>query len=216
MTNSILNKRLNFLQFFLIILVAASGNYFTVNAQSLPSKALSDIVESRETARTYVRSIKNDWDSSTKEYKEAKKKYGLAKAKYDGWVAAVKFAILTNTVEDLSKDKSYKKQCEETTKTIKAFVDYAESLPTKPQEKGILSILTSLFDLGGKVVDKIGDYKKKSAEAAEIKAKAAKTLAEAEKIRAETREKIQPILKDISKSFEEAAQWQDWNSILAD
>lgn len=214
MASKTLKEALSLHKIFLAA-IAVIGSFSTVSGQSLPSKALYDIVESRETARTYVRSVKNDWDSSTKEYKETRKKYDLAKAKYDGWVASVKFAILTNTVDDLSKDKNYEKQCKETTKAIKAFVDYAESLPTKPQEKGVLSIVTSLFGLGGQVVDKVGDYKKKSAEAVEIRAKAAKTQAEAEKIRTETREKMQPILKDLAKSFEETAQWQDWNTILA-
>lgn len=199
-----------------LVVIILTGSSIAVYGQSLPAEALGNIVESRETARSYVRLVKSDWDKSTPEYKRARQKYDLAKAKYDGWLASVRFAILSDTVNDLKNDKDYVQRSSEAAKAIKDFADYVNSLPTKPQEKGIFTIISSIVDIGGKIVDKVGDYKKKKAEAAKIKADATKTIAEAKKIEAETKEKMLPILKDLAKAFDEAAQWQDWDKILTE
>jgi hypothetical protein len=118
------------------------------NVQKIPPE-LGEIVTAREQLRGFVLDIKERFESSDKEYKQARRFYRNASSEYMGWTRQVEFAIEQGTAKDLRKDELYSQKSEKAAKASKEFLDYVQSVTA--QSKSILPFISAIADIGIKI-----------------------------------------------------------------
>jgi hypothetical protein len=108
-----------------------------------------EIVTARRQLMNYVLDIKEKYQPSEKEYKEARRLFREAQSEYEGWITDLTLAIQQGTVRDLRKDEQYKQKAARIGRASKAFVGYAQSVTT--QSKSIFTFASAVADIGIKI-----------------------------------------------------------------
>ena len=191
-----------------IAILSAAASSSQCLAQSLPPAALADIVESRQTARSYVVAVKSYWDPSTPEYQTAKEKYNLAKAKYDGWIAYVTLSIVSASLSDLGTDQIYQRRCSDAIAAVNDFANYVDSLPKEVPGKSLFRKIHALGTNGAQIATTAQDPPKSP--------KKRRKKRPSRKPETEAVQQKQIRLKAIADYFEVQARWEDWNTVPED
>src|SRR6266498_1132613 len=145
------------LMMFLLITPLARSGYARSLPQDVVGETTRQIVEGRELVKGYAADVKEKYQPTTPEYREARKRYRVALSKYNAWAASVKRAIRRGKTKDLQNDASYKAAASAAGASAKSFVDYVES--KTEGSKGGFGILGELIDAGIKIWNALKDRK---------------------------------------------------------
>jgi hypothetical protein len=123
----------------------------TVTAGPGESTSIARIRSARTRVEAYVQKVKSYEQPADETYQQAQELYIEAYGAYDGWLAALKSAIVEGKAKKLPNDGEYKKLSDAAEQASSKFIDYAAKLPPKQPKRNAIAILSALGDLGIKL-----------------------------------------------------------------
>jgi hypothetical protein len=159
-----------YVQSVLLACLILSSGCFAADSQPTDTVGITiaKIVKARDYTAQFVVLAKKSFKEGSPEYNQAFKLYAEAYSDYGAWDAYLADALATGRVKDrkpLPNDSHYDDLSSSATKGATAFVSYVDS-NTQGQSKAVVSVLSSLADLGLKLWTGISDKKSKDRTAA--------------------------------------------------
>jgi hypothetical protein len=141
----------SYVQIFLILIVLIKPG-FCFGDDNLDA-VIAKVVKARDYTTQFVVLAKKSFKEGTPEYNQAFKLYAAAYSDYDSWNAYLTSALAAGRVKGrtaLPHDSKYDDLSAAATNSATKFVSYVDS-NTPGQEKAVVTILSSLADLGLKL-----------------------------------------------------------------
>lgn len=140
-----------FLEFLIITLSIGTPHANAQKTQNAKIPELTaEIVKARAYTSQFVVLAKKSFEENSPEYNAAYKLYADAYRDYSGWNAYLTAAITQGKAKDITTDSTYDKYSADAVKSAATFVNYVDS-NTPGQQKAVVTILSSLADLGLKL-----------------------------------------------------------------
>jgi len=141
------------------LLVCALFFSARAHAQTSPASVneiIAQIVKARDLSSGYVSLASSTFAKGTPDYIQSQKLYIAAYSDNTAWNAYVAAAIRAGKLKHLNNDDEYQKLSDTAAKSSTTFVTYVDT-KTQPQSKAVLTILSSLADLGIKLWTDVSD-----------------------------------------------------------
>ncbi len=141
---------------FVVLSIICATQAQTQISPSTINGIIAQIVKARDFSSGYVSLASNSFAKGTPEYTQSQKLYIAAYSDNTAWNAYVAASIRAGKAKHLNNDDDYQKLADTATKSSTAFVTYVDA-KTQPQSKAVLTILSSLADLGIKLWIDVSD-----------------------------------------------------------
>jgi hypothetical protein len=141
--------------FFVFALVFVARARTQTNPASV-NEIIAQIVKVRDFSSGYVSLANSNFAKGTPDYVQSQKLYIAAYSDNTAWNAYVAAAIRAGKLKHLNNDDEYQKLSDTAAKSSTVFVTYVDT-KTQPQSRAVLTILSSLADLGIKLWTDVSD-----------------------------------------------------------
>ncbi len=125
------------------------------HAQPSPLASITgSLAKDRARAEDSVAVIQGRYSKNSKQYMTGQMLYNEAHAKYQGWVAQVRTAILEGSLNQMVTDKAYQDDCNNAKAAGEKFDVFFRSLGPQPRNPALLAVLTALGPTLGSLLEK--------------------------------------------------------------
>lgn len=113
------------------------------------SNGFERIAQHKSKAEQSALTIKTNWLSGSKQYKEGEALYDDAKAAFDVWIERLRFDLVLDN--DVQRSEHYTKSLHETAKKSEALVSYVTKASAKPLTVEPIGVIGALSDAGMRI-----------------------------------------------------------------
>jgi hypothetical protein len=150
---------------FLLCLVVSTGVGQVRAVSTGIDGIVAQIVKARDLTSGYVSLAATSFQKGSPELLAAQKLYIAAYSDNTAWDSYVASSLRGGRARHLNSDDQYQKNADRATVSATRFVQYVDE-KTNAQSKAVLTVLSSLADLGVKLWTNISDKNKKDRESA--------------------------------------------------